>query len=322
MTPTPARFHAALSRMQGGRITPPTGLEVIVNDHCNISCRQCNHASPIQAKFNADPEAAGRDLAALARVYRPAYAKIIGGEPLLHPRLSDLLDAVRASGLTDRLILVTNGMLPKRMTPAIWARIDEVELSVYPGTGLDEAAVSAWRAAAAAAGRRIKVFEFPEFRMTFTKIRTEDDALVARIFDACKMAHVWGCHAYRDGRIFRCPQSIYIASLTGIAAQEGLAVQDAPEFADRLLNFLNAAEPLAACRHCVGSCGRKIDHALLPRQEWRDDLAMPAEAMLDRALLARSLQERNRIDDCKTAAARPGIAARLWRLAFAATPGR
>jgi hypothetical protein len=87
MTPTPARFRAVLSDRESGRVTPPTGLEVIVNDRCTICCRQCNHASQIQAKFNAvpvpvlvlvpvpDPETAGRDLVALARVYRSAYAQ-------------------------------------------------------------------------------------------------------------------------------------------------------------------------------------------------------------------------------------------------------
>lgn len=173
-----------------------------------------------------------------------------------------------------------------------------------------------------AAGRRIKVYDFPEFPMTFTKIRTEDDALVAQIFDACKMAHVWGCHACRDGRIFRCPKSICIASMTGIAAREGLAIQGMPDFADRLLNFLNAAAPLAARRHCVGSCGLKIDPALLRRGESRDDLTTPAEAMLDRALLARSLRKRNRIDHCKTPIARPGIVPRLQRLVIGAAQRR
>jgi hypothetical protein len=65
---------------------------------------------------------------------------MIGEEPLLHPRFADL----RGSGLTDRLIVVTNGMLPKCMTPAIWARVDAVELSVYPDTCLAADAVAAW----------------------------------------------------------------------------------------------------------------------------------------------------------------------------------
>jgi hypothetical protein len=202
-------------------------------------------------------------------------------------------------------------MLAKRMTPDIWARVDEVELSVYPGTGMDDAAQDAWRAAAAAAGRRIKIYAFPQFRLTFTRVRTEDDALVAQIFDACKMAHVWGCHAYRDGRIFRCPQSIYTGSMSGDAAPEGLALHDGAGFAQELLAFLNGTAPLAACRHCVGSCGRKIEHALLPRGSWAEDAAMPAAEMLDRALLARSLIERDRIDDCKTRTAGPRIGARL-----------
>jgi hypothetical protein len=67
------------SRLEGGFIVPPTHLEFIVVDHCNISCRACNHASPALEKWFADPETVHRDLSILARYYRPRLVKVIGG---------------------------------------------------------------------------------------------------------------------------------------------------------------------------------------------------------------------------------------------------
>ncbi|MGB0498861.1 MAG: radical SAM protein [Rubricella sp.] len=295
----PAFLFANRSRMEKGIIRPPRGMEVIVNDHCNISCRQCNHASPVMPKYNADPGTLQRDLTLLARVYGPHYAKIIGGEPLLHPDLAAFMEAVRASGLTDRLILVTNGTLRRRMTPGIWRGLTEVELSVYPGVGLDAAEIARWEADAKANHRKIRVCHFPEFRFTFTSQPNPDPALVRDVFDACKMAHVWGCHAYYGGRIHRCPQSIYAPAIAGAPMEDGFALDGGEDLASRLLAYLNSESPLKSCTHCVGSCGKRIDHALIPREGWRADCDRPVEDILDRALMERSLRERIDPDDCK-----------------------
>ncbi|MFF2008332.1 4Fe-4S cluster-binding domain-containing protein [Streptomyces sp. NPDC058195] len=53
----------------------------------------------------------GRDLTRLAKSYRSANVKILGGEPLLHPGLTDLIREVRESAVTDKIILATNGLL-------------------------------------------------------------------------------------------------------------------------------------------------------------------------------------------------------------------
>jgi len=48
------------SRLEGGFIIPPAHFELIVSDHCNMSFRSCHHASPLVAKWSADPDSVHR----------------------------------------------------------------------------------------------------------------------------------------------------------------------------------------------------------------------------------------------------------------------
>ncbi len=280
-------------------IVPPTGLEVIVSDHCNISCRQCNHASPVQPKWNVSADEVARDLARLGRVYKPAYLKIIGGEPLLHPRLQAVIEAAADSNICDYIMMVTNGLLLDRLTDRTWQVLSEIEVSRYPGVELADCVLEPANAKAAAFDTKLTINTFPDFRWTFTKIRNDSDELLNKVFNACKMAHVWGCHAMYRGKIFRCPQSIYLQNLAGVKLNEGLAIHDDASFKDELLSFLRSPVPLASCRYCVGSCGKKHENAQVARTAWRDDLHHSVSEMLDYDLLDRSLQDRNPVDDCK-----------------------
>ena len=294
---SPVQTRSILSE---GVVVPPTGMEVVVADHCNITCRQCNHGSPVMPKWNLRAEDLVQDLAVLARHYRPAFVKYIGGEPLLHPDLPAILRAGRASGIALHHMLVTNGVLLARMNPEIWGLIDEVEVSVYPGSGVTKDSLARHVETAARYRVRLTINHFPQFRRTFTRHRIADDGLVDQIFRACKVANVWGCHSLYKGALYRCPQSAYALGLAGAEGFDGFRLEAAEDLAPRLLAFLNGREPLLSCRYCVGTAGRKEDHAMLPRTGWKDDLDQPAEAMLDRALLAENLCDAVTLDDCKT----------------------
>ncbi len=285
------------SRIEGGVIVPPTVLEVIVADHCNLACRQCNHGSPGVPKWLADPAEVGRDLAILAKVYRPRMIKMIGGEPLLHPDLAGLVAAIRASGIAPRIELVTNGTLIARMPEAVWAGVDKFVVSIYPGTAV-EAMLPALHDKAKSHGTELAAWGFRDFRDTLSSRTNDDPDLVARIFAACKLANVWGVHGLYRGRIYRCPPSMYAPRLAGQVLDEGFPVEDTPDLKARLLAFLNGRTPLGSCRHCVGTSGKKAPHRFLGRASWKADLDRPPAEMIDPVLLAQSLEGIAFADDC------------------------
>ena len=323
MAYTPTQTRRVHATVEDGRITPLGGVEVIVSDHCNIACRQCNHASPIMPKWNADPDEIARDAKSLAGILTPDFVKVLGGEPLLNPRLGEILAKLRGTGLSDHHALVTNGILFDRMTDEIWSNIDEVEVSNYPAAKLSEAKIADWRSTAAAHGVKFTHNLFADFRRTFTSMTCQNDDLVADVFKACKIVHVWGSHCLYKGRLYRCPQSVYAPSLSGRNVQEGVALSDRAGLRDEVLAMLNDPTPLESCKNCVGTSGLKQPHTVLPRRDWAEDAARPMEDNIDYALMAENQIILKALDDCKVheSHANPSPLRRLAeRLGYA--PGR
>lgn len=270
-----------------GKIIPPRSCEINAVDHCNIACRDCNHASPaVKMKF-ADPDVVFRNLSSLSMFYKPAMIKIVGGEPLLHPDMTALLKAVRRSGISRHIKLVTNGILLPQMKDEVWAEIDELELSVYPAT---ESVLSAAMAAIRQTAKRHHVkmvrYFYNNFRMTFSMVGTADYVLTGRIYTACKLAKLWGCQSVHEGHFFKCPQSIYIPKILDAAdaydyREGGVKITDSPDFPDKLKGYLSACEPLRACRYCLGSVGALRGHKLTKASGWTSAHCVPTEELVD-----------------------------------------
>lgn len=302
------------SRMVNGMIIPPTHLELIVVDHCNITCRSCNHASPIMPSWFADPDTVHRDFSILAKHYRPARVKVLGGEPLMHKNLRALINAARASGISEHFSLTTNGALLHKADDALWEAIDEVEISLYPNVAGAHENLDLARAKTREFGKKLTIYQYEAFRGTFSLQGTEDSALIGRIYAACKIAHVWGCHAVREGYFHKCPQSIYTALLTGKSSPtDRVPIVDSASFQAELLEFVNSPNPLSACAHCVGTVGIQETHELTPRAQWNAHIDKTSEELVDFDWLERSLITQDEFDDCKisTKIKQPRISARL-----------
>ena len=92
-----------------------------INRGCNIRCRACYNGRPAVMR---SLEAVERDLDAMQVSRRLHTVTIGGGEPTLHPQLTDIVAAIRRRGL--RVALMTNGLL-----------LDEARLANLRDAGLD-----------------------------------------------------------------------------------------------------------------------------------------------------------------------------------------
>lgn len=256
-------------------ILPPSHVEIIICDHCNIACTLCNHASPAIARWFVTPESVARDLGLLARYYRAPFLKILGGEPLLHPRLGEVLQACRSSAVAPVLRLVTNGLLLHRCAPEVLGLVDVLELSRYPGQE-----VRAEGLQRIPSGVRLEEAHHPTFRETFAGLGTQDPGLVERVYRACKLAHYWGCHSVREGYFYKCPQSAYVPGLYG-CGESRVELRDHPGLPREILDFVNSREPLPSCRHCAGSSGKYVPHQITTRARWRPENERRLEDIVD-----------------------------------------
>ena len=239
-------------------------------------------------KRRADPRAVHRDMSALARVYHASACKIVGGEPLLHKDLPALLDAVRDSNIADRLRVCTNGLLLERMDSSFWSRVNEVEVSGYPGQELSTDAYGRIARTAHDQGVALNFFRYRAFRLPYPEQKLRDGRLVRRIFATCKIVHTWLCHNVHDGYFYKCPQAIFVNKLDEgdklRAHRDGVAL-DGDDLGDRLWQYLTSPRPLATCVRCLGSVGRRVAHAQTPRAQWRTPQAGDPNELIDLAYL-------------------------------------
>lgn len=278
-------------RIVDGLIRPNYACQSEIAAQCNLSCRDCNHLSPLAKKGFADPEVLYRDYSILAKVYRPELIYLTGGEPLLHPDVVGAVEAVRSSGIAPRIRILTNGTLLPRMSEAFWRSIDELEISLYPSSNIAPEQVAEWKAIAGQRGIKLEIFRFTEFRRSFSTVAFQDEGLMRRVYAACKTAHVWGCHYVADGWMYRCPQSLFLPRMLDLPQTEhrrdGIELREAPDFQGALFNFLTSSEPLAGCRNCLGNAGATRAHVDVPRREWRATQGDSIEALVDHEELAR-----------------------------------
>jgi organic radical activating enzyme len=275
----------------GGRIQARR-LEYNIVEHCNLACRSCSHLSPIQAKHHVDADVLERDLTLLSRHYHAQTVRLLGGEPLLHPGLIDIIRRVRRSQVADVICIVTNGVLLPRMGPEFWESVDVVDVSVYPARPLTAQERSECGQRARAAGAKLKFSRHEEFRESYSEQGTSDVRVIRAIYDSCQVVHDWRCHTLADGRLFKCPQSYFlpkvVAGCAGNAGVDSVVISDSDDLGRKLLAFLEAPDPLHSCGTCLGTAGRRFAHDQVRRPDFRKLQEKSPEELLDPKLLRRA----------------------------------
>ena len=272
-----------------GRIHNSEGCEINAALHCNLRCRACSHLSPVMPAWLADPARVARDLADLAEVYSCAYVRILGGEPLLHTRLPEVIAAIRASGITDRVTVCTNGLLLPSYDVRLWTLVDEIEISVYPGAAPSDDELDAIRRRAQDHAVHLLVRLAPTFRESYSEQGTNDGQLIERIYRTCEIVHVWRCHTVHEGVVYRCPQSYFLHRPGAPGAHlpsDGLPIRRDEDFFAELYAYLNSPHGPVACRWCLGTVGRSLEHKQMSRSRWHTAQDAPSEELVDLQLLA------------------------------------
>jgi organic radical activating enzyme len=274
------------------RVIKVNSLETPITRHCNLRCAACDHASSYLSKSFLNVEKFERDLRLLAKAMVAEEFRVVGGEPLQHPELQSIIDIVRASGIARRIVLITNGVLIDKAPARLWQSIDKLWLSIYPGVslglGLDEIEARC---------RDNNVVFFPkptkQFRIVLLNNPIEDKTFLGQVYRECKTAHVWKCYTVLNGVFFKCSKAsimedrLHQLGIDDEDAVNGVTLDTEEDLIERLQVYLDSAEPISACRFCLGTSGPQTPH----RQQNRR--ALDAEMREDhRPLIRRLISER------------------------------
>jgi organic radical activating enzyme len=252
-------------------------IEINAVWHCNLSCVACAHGSPMAPKGLAHPDTVERDLANLSTAADVSVIRVLGGEPLLHPELPVLLRAVRRSGLSGMIRVITNGTRLHTTDFAWLELVDEVHISRYPGTRVDPDGVAELTRLCQVTGKTLILKDFHAFRH-IQPAQPLTAAQTREVFDTCQQAHAWSCHTVHNGYVHMCP----VTADPGFADPEACPIEPVHTLADRLTAFLNRPEPLRACAGCLGTVGNLFQHQQANAKTW---LTLTRSGTIDRAQL-------------------------------------
>jgi organic radical activating enzyme len=261
--------------------------------HCNLRCAGCSHMSPFVSRRIPSSAAFAADVTRLATAFHAEEVRLLGGEPLLNPDIVSLLQVARASGIADRVVVTTNGLLLPGQPDAFWANVDEVRVSLYPGVSPPEAALDRIAARAQESGTRLQVTAWDRFRTTMVTEPHPADLTTAFIYRTCHSAH--RCHMLHEGRLFKCPVPPFLPEFLSKLGRggydpsaEAFEIHGARDLFEELKAFLTTRRALEACRYCLGWVGRPRPHRQLSREVVTDPRREPVTRSrdLDRARLA------------------------------------
>ncbi|WP_285945390.1 radical SAM protein [Thomasclavelia cocleata] len=97
-------------------------LELHVTDHCNLNCKSCSHYAPVADEFYISLEK-------LEEYYNNiknrgliffSTLRLMGGEPLLHPYITEIIELSRTYFSDINIVLISNGIIIKKMSQKFW----------------------------------------------------------------------------------------------------------------------------------------------------------------------------------------------------------
>lgn len=112
-------------------------VDFMILEHCNLNCRRCSFFSNIAEEKYADIGSFQMAVDGLKRKFSNVeFFVLLGGEPLLHPRLAEYIQIVRDSFPKTTLKVTTNGLLITRMSNELVQSMKEhkaiLRISQYP----------------------------------------------------------------------------------------------------------------------------------------------------------------------------------------------
>lgn len=250
-------------------------LEIHVAEHCNLKCFHCCTNSPYNDKRLLTLREVEESCNQLAKYFKADVFKLLGGEPLLHPQLTQIIDIAKASGVSDNIRIVTNGLLLHRMGDEFWKKIDQLTISNYSSAPLSEKNIGMfWQKA-----RKYEVVlnlkyvdEFNQILLTKPNTNQQKNQ---EIYDDCWIRH--RCLMVRNGVFFKCARAVYMdiykkklnlkrypSEPSSYVIEDGIPMND-PDFLHNAQIYLNSKKPLASCRYCLGVSGK-----LMPNQQMRN----------------------------------------------------
>jgi MoaA/NifB/PqqE/SkfB family radical SAM enzyme len=228
-------------------------LEISVVDHCNLNCKYCANFSPLAQKTYLDIIDYEKDCRKLSEISmnNVETIRLLGGEPLLHDKLEEIIFITRKYFSQSRIELVTNGLLLLKMNDDFWRSCSDntiiVSISHYP-------IKINYKAIQKTASRFKVTVSYSKFAQPMFKWVLDIDGKQNsnESYLKCHRSNI--CVTLRNGKIYPCSMIPYVRYFNRYFNKELLEnEQDSFDLYqtncfDEILLFLSKAVPF--CKYC------------------------------------------------------------------------
>lgn len=229
-------------------------FEVQLADHCNLNCIGCSHFSPIADEHFLDVDNYRKDCKKLAELAKKYVREIslMGGEPLMHKDIVDIIEITRNNFEKSIIEIVTNGILLDRMGSEFWnaCKRNNVIISIthYPiNLNVSKICELALQFEVNVENRG------NNYKMKFRKdvLDSEGSQNKKESFKKCGKT---GCHHLSEGKFYMCPIPAYIKYFNKQYSKKIYVATD--DYIDihqtrnvkTLLKYIK--NPIPFCRYC------------------------------------------------------------------------
>lgn len=234
-------------------------LIVDILDHCNLRCKGCDHFACIADPYFVPFETVRSDIERLGKIFKGDYIMqfgVMGGEPLLHPDLVDIIKVIRDNFPNARISVYTNGLLLKNQKEAFWEGLRENDVGImhtrYPiPLDFDEIAEKA-----RSENVTYDYYQFDGEKKLFKKvINLKGSGDPVESFAKCHISN-YG-NFLMEGKIYGCPFSCLSSRIFNTKFNQHLRMteQDYIDIykEDDMENYFKfSAKPKFYCRYCDG----------------------------------------------------------------------
>ena len=266
-------------------------FEVQVAEHCNIHCKDCDHYAPLAGEEFLDVAQYERDCARLSELFdsEVKFVHLLGGEPLLNPRLPEIIRITREAFRVGKIMVVTNGLLLPSMGDDFWNACRDCRVMLSPTQYPVKFDYDKWGEYAKERGVIWTPFSLGNVdkdtevkRMHRALIDPTGRYVVERNYYHCYAANA--CLTLRNGRLFTCQRAAHAHHLKkyfdldiNLSKRDSVDIYEVKD-AYELMEKVN--RPIPFCKYCnLASCYYEEDWGASrsDRYEWIDFVWAPAD---------------------------------------------
>lgn len=132
-------YHCWIPKNLKRKVKKLDSIEYDIVSHCNLNCKGCTHFAPIAKKWFVKIEDFKKDIERTSKLIPEKNLGcfyILGGEPLLHPQIIEIIEIARRSYYHIPIKIITNGLLLEKMKNDFWDACEKnriiIEITKYP----------------------------------------------------------------------------------------------------------------------------------------------------------------------------------------------